>query len=87
MPPKDAAVIVGWAVRRVDALVSKADEAVTDILHPQAPATADGGTDHGLDEDDIVDPLGQARRQLSQGGADLLHGSSSFVLDRPRVEL
>ena len=42
---EDAAAIVGWAARRVEALVSKADEAGTDILHPQASATADGGTD------------------------------------------
>ncbi len=40
---EDAAAIVDWAARRVEALVSKADEAGTDILDPQA--TADGGTD------------------------------------------
>ena len=42
---EDAAAIVGWAARRVEALVPKADEAGTDILHPQASVTADGGTD------------------------------------------
>ena len=42
---EDAAAIVGWAARRVEALVSKADEAGTDILHSQASATADGGTE------------------------------------------
>ena len=40
-----AAAVVGWAARRVEALVSKADEAGTNILDPQASATADGGTD------------------------------------------
>ena len=42
---EDAASIVAWAARRVEALVSKADEAGTDTLNPQASATADGGTD------------------------------------------
>ena len=41
----DAAAIVGCAARRVGALVSKADEVRTDILDPQASATANGGTD------------------------------------------
>ena len=40
-----AAAIVGWAARRVEALVSKTDETGTDILDPQASATGDGGTD------------------------------------------
>ena len=40
-----AAAVIGWAARRVEALVSKADETGTDIRHPQASATADGGTD------------------------------------------
>ncbi len=40
-----AAAVVGWAARRVEALVSKADKAGTDILHSQGSVTANGGID------------------------------------------
>ena len=42
---ENAAAIVGWAARRVEALVPEADEARTDASHPQAPAKADRETD------------------------------------------
>ena len=38
---ENAAAVVGWAARRVEALVPEADEARTDVSHPQAPAKAD----------------------------------------------
>lgn len=38
---ENAAAIVGWAARRVEALVPEADEAGTEVAHPQAPAKAD----------------------------------------------
>ena len=41
----DAAAIVGWAAWRVEALLSEAGEAGTDVVAPQAPAKADRGTD------------------------------------------
>ena len=42
---EDAAVIVGWAAGRVEALVPDIDEAGADVVDPQASARADRGTD------------------------------------------
>ena len=42
---EDAAAIVGWAAQRVEALAPEADEARTDVSHPQALAKADRETD------------------------------------------